>query len=49
MIGARGVFALGAAAALASCQTTPPLADFPDLLIMNGTLHDGSGADGRKA
>jgi N-acyl-D-aspartate/D-glutamate deacylase len=49
MNSARGVFALGAAAALASCQTTPALTDFPDLLIMNGTLYDGSGADGRSA
>jgi N-acyl-D-aspartate/D-glutamate deacylase len=49
MNSARGVFALGAGAALASCQTTPALTDFPDLLIMNGTLYDGSGADGRSA
>nr|WP_298897873.1 amidohydrolase family protein [uncultured Altererythrobacter sp.] len=49
MSSARGAFALGAAAAVASCQTSTPQTDFPDLLIMNGTLHDGSGADGRNA
>ncbi|TWJ06707.1 N-acyl-D-amino-acid deacylase family protein [Altererythrobacter ishigakiensis] len=49
MTSARGIFALSTAVALASCQTTPPVADFADLLIMGGTLHDGSGADGRSA
>ena len=49
MTSARGVFALSAAVALASCQTAITQTDLPDLLVMNGTLHDGSGNEGRIA
>lgn len=45
----RSILSLGALAALASCQSISAPDDTPDLLIANGTLHDGSGAEGRSA
>ncbi len=49
MIALRGLLALGALAGLASCATPREAADFPDLLIVNGTVYDGTGSDGHAA
>ena len=45
----RGLFAIGALVGFAGCQTTGEPTGLPDLLIMNGVLHDGMGSDGRSA
>lgn len=46
---AGSLAAFCAGLALASCQTATVPADHPDLLVMSGTLYDGSGTKGQAA